>query len=325
MLLTTMRIVFMGSPEFAVSTLLEMSKSGRIPVAVYTRAPSRSVRRGLEMRRTPVHSAADSLGVPVFTPTTLRDVEVQNDFNGLMADVVVVAAYGLILPIPILAAPRLGCLNLHASLLPRWRGAAPIQRAIMAGDSLTGVDVMRMDAGLDTGKIAMREIVPIRPDETAGVLTSRLAAVAAKLSVCALQSIETGLLEFREQSTKGACYAHKIEKSEAEIDWTQNAETVRNYIHALSPSPGAFSRVLIGNKKENIKFFRAESTKGAGSPGMILSEDMRIACGAGAIRVLRGQRSGKTAMSGHELMRGAALTPGVFFTQLRRRSFVPQA
>lgn len=314
----------MGSPEFAVPTLLEMSKSGRVPVAVYTRAPARSGRRGLEMRRTPVHSAADSLGVPVFTPSSLRDVEVQKAFNTLAADVVVVAAYGLILPIPILTAPRLGCLNLHASLLPRWRGAAPIQRAIMAGDLRTGIDVMRMDAGLDTGPIAMREIVPVRPDETAGDLTSRLAAIAAKLSVCALQSMEASLLEVHEQPTMGACYARKIEKSEMEIDWTQSAETIRNHIHALSPAPGAFSKVVIGNEAENIKLFRAEATTGTGSPGMLLSEDMRIACGAGAIRVLQGQRSGKTVMSGRELMRGTTLAPGAIFTQSRWPPFVPQ-
>jgi methionyl-tRNA formyltransferase len=315
----------MGSPEFAVPTLLEMSKSGRVPVAVYTRAPARSGRRGLEMRRTPVHLAADSLGVPVFTPSSLRDVEVQKTFNTLAADVVVVAAYGLILPISILTAPRLACLNLHASLLPRWRGAAPIQRAIMAGDSRTGIDVMRMDAGLDTGPIAMREIVAVRSDETAGDLTSRLAAVAAKLSVYALQSMEASLLEFHEQPTTGACYARKIEKSETEIDWTQSAETVRNHVHALSPAPGAFSKVVIGDKTENIKLFRVEVTTGTGSPGTLLSEDMRIACGAGAIRVLQGQRSGKTVMSGRELVRGTALAPGAIFTQSRWPSFVPQS
>jgi methionyl-tRNA formyltransferase len=314
----------MGTPEFAVPTLLEMSKSGRVPVAVYTRAPARGGRRGLEIRRTPVHSAADSLGIPVFTPTSLRDVETQKVFNSLAADVVVVAAYGLILPIPILEAPRLGSLNLHASLLPRWRGAAPIQRAIMAGDSRTGVDVMRMDAGLDTGPIAMREIVPIRPDETAGDLTSHLAALAAKLSVCALQSMEAGLLEFREQPAVGVCYAHKIRKSEADIDWTQRAETVRNQIHGLSPVPGAFSRARIGNREENIKLFRAEVAAGTGSPGMLLSEDMCVACGAGAIRVLQGQRSGKTVMSGRELIRGAKLAPGVLFTQSGAPSSVPQ-
>ena len=307
----------MGSPEFAVPTLLEMSKSGRVPIAVYTRAPARSGRRGLEMRRTPVHSAADSLGVPVFTPSSLRDVEVQKAFNTLAADVVVVAAYGLMLPIPILTGPRLGCLNLHASLLPRWRGAAPIQRAIMAGDLRTGIDVMRMEAGLDTGPIAMREIVAVRSDETAGDLTSRLAAVAAKLSVYALQSMEASLLEFHEQPTTGACYARKIEKSETEIDWTQSAETVRNHVHALSPVPGAFSKVVIGDKAENIKLFRVEATTGTGPPGTLLSEERRIACGAGAIRVLQGQRSGKTVMSGRELVRGTTLAPGAIFTQSR--------
>ena len=307
----------MGSPEFAVPTLLEMSRSGRVPVAVYTRAPARGGRRGLEMRRTPVHSAANSLGVPVFTPSSLRDVEVQKAFNTLAADVVVVAAYGLILPTPILAAPRLGCLNLHASLLPRWRGAAPIQRAIMAGDLRTGIDVMRMDAGLDTGPIATREIVPVRPDETAGDLTSRLAAIAAKLAVYALQSMEASLLEFHEQPSAGVYYARKIGKSETEIDWTQSAETVRNHVHALSPAPGAFSKVVIGDKAENIKFFLVEATTGTGSPGLLLSEDMRIACGAGAIRVLQGQRSGKTVMSGRELVRGTTLAPGAIFTQSR--------
>jgi methionyl-tRNA formyltransferase len=259
------------------------------------------------------------------TPTSLRDFETQKAFSDLGADVAIIAAYGLILPTPILEAPRLGCLNLHASLLPRWRGAAPIQRAIITGDSQTGVDVMRLVASLDAGPIAMREIVPIRPDETAGDLTRRLAAIGARLSVSALRSMETGLLEFHEQSTVGVCYADKIEKSEADIDWTQSAETVRNQIQGLSPSPGAFSKIRIGNREENIKFFRAEATTGVGSPGMLLSDDMCVACGADAIRVLQGQRSSKTVMSGGELMRGATLTPGATFTQSRRPSFVPQA
>ena len=312
-----MRIVFMGTPEFAVPTLLEMSKRGRVPVAVYTRAPGAGWTSRARDNEDPGSFGGGFSGIPVFTPTSLRDVETQKVFNSLAADVVVVAAYGLILPIPILEAPRLGCLNLHASLLPRWRGAAPIQRAIMAGDSQTGVDVMRMDAGLDTGPIAMREIAPIRPDETAGDLTSRLAVIAAKLSVCALQSMEVGLLEFHEQPAVAVCYAHKIKKSEADIDWTRSAETVRNQIHGLSPAPGAFSKARIGSRDENIKFFRAEVTTGTGPPGMLLSEDMRVACGTGAIRVLQGQRSGKTVVSGRELMRGAKLTPGVLFTQSR--------
>ena len=315
----------MGTPEFAVPTLMEISKSGRIPVAVYTRAPARGGRRGLEIRRTPVHSVADSLGIPVFIPTSLRDVETQKAFSSLAADVVVVVAYGLLLPIPILESPRLGCMNLHPSLLPRWRGAAPIQRAIMAGDTQTGVDVMRMNAGLDTGPIAMREVTPVRADETAGDLTSRLAAIVAKISVNALQSMEAGLLEFHDQSSVGVCYAYKIKNSEAEVDWAQSAEAVRNQIHGLSPAPGAFSKVLIGNRHENIKFFRAEVATGTGSPGMLLSEDMRIACGVGAVRVLQGQRAGKARMSGRELMRGTKLRPGVSFTESSAPSSVPQA
>ena len=181
-----MRIVFMGTPEFAVPTLLEIMKNGHVLVAVYTRAPARGGRRGLEIRKTPVHLAADLFGIPIFTPTTLRDVEAQKTLSSLAADVAVVAAYGLLLPIPVLEAPRLGCLNLHASLLPRWRGAAPIQRAIMAGDAQTGVDVMRMEAGLNTGPIAMRETIPILPEDTAGDLTAHLAPIAARLAVSAL-------------------------------------------------------------------------------------------------------------------------------------------
>jgi methionyl-tRNA formyltransferase len=318
-----MRIVFMGTPEFAVPTLLEIVKNGHVLVAIYTRAPARGGRRGLEFRKTPVHLAADSLAIPVFTPTTLRDVEEQKTFSSLASDVAVVVAYGLLLPIPILKAPRLGCVNLHASLLPRWRGAAPIQRAIMAGDTQTGVDIMRMDAGLDTGPIAMREIIPIRPEDTAGDLTTRLAPIAAKLSVNALRSMEAGLLEFREQSAVGVCYAHKIEKGEADIDWTQGAESVRNQIHGLSPAPGAYSQVLIGSCKERVKFLRAEVTTGTGPPGTLLSEDMRVACGTGAIRVLVGQRSGKTVVSGCDLMQGAKLARGAVFMQSRAPSSAP--
>jgi methionyl-tRNA formyltransferase len=320
-----MRIVFMGTPEFAVPTMLEILKNGHTLAGVYTRAPARGGRRGLEFRKTPVHLAAESFGIPVFTPPTLRDVGTQAAFSSLAADVAVVAAYGLLLPIPILTAPSLGCINLHASLLPRWRGAAPIQRAIMAGDAQTGVDVMRMDAGLDTGPVGMREIVPIRPEDTAEDLTSRLAVVAAKLSVSALQSMEAGLLEFRPQSTVGVVYARKIEKSEADIDWTLSAESVRNQIHGLSPTPGAYSKVVIGDRQEAIKFLRAEVISGTQPPGTLLSTDMSVACGSGAIRVLQGQRSGKTAMSGRELMRGAKLAPGVVFTQSRAPSSVRRA
>jgi methionyl-tRNA formyltransferase len=320
-----MRIVFMGTPEFAVPTLLEILKEGYELVAVYTRAPARGGRRGLEIKKTPVHLSAETLGIPIFTPTTLRDVEAQRIFGNLAADVAVVTAYGLLLPVPVLKAPRLGCVNLHASLLPRWRGAAPIQRAIMAGDTQTGVDVMRMTEGLDTGPIAMREIIPIFPEDTAGDLTARLAPIAARLSVSALQLIDADLLEFREQSAVGVCYARKIEKNEAEIDWTQDAERVRNQVHGLSPAPGASSKVLIGSREEGIKFLRVEVAAGAGPPGTLLSEDMSVACGTGAIRVLQGQRSGKIVMSGRELMRGAKLARGTVFRQSRAPSSAPKA
>jgi methionyl-tRNA formyltransferase len=310
-----MRIVFMGTPAFAVPTMVEILKSGHELTAVYTRAPAPSGNRGLEVRKTPVHAAADSFGIPVFTPANLRSVEAQDVFARLAADVAIVTAYGLLLPIPILEAPRLGCINLHASLLPRWRGAAPIQRAIMAGDTQTGVDVMHVDAGLDAGSVAIREIIAIRPEDTSGDLTNRLSLIAARLSVSALRSIESGHLEFREQPTVGVCYARKIEKTEAKIDWTQGAERVRNQIHGLSPAPGAYSKAPIGDRHESVKFLRAEVTAGTGSPGTLLSDNMTVACGEDAIRVLQAQRPGKIVMSGRELIRGAKLAPGVVFTQ----------
>jgi methionyl-tRNA formyltransferase len=245
----------------------------------------------------------------------LRTAQAETTFYDHAADVVVVVAYGLLLPIPILEASRLGCVNLHASLLPRWRGAAPIQRAIMAGDAQTGVDLMRMEAGLDTGPIAMRQVIAIGPDDTTGDLTSRLAVVAAKLAGSGLRWLEEGSLQYRDQSSFGVSYAHKLEKSEAEIDWTKSAEMVRNQIHALSPTPGARSEVVIGSRKEKVKFFRAQVTTETGAPGTLLSDGMSVACGSGAIRILEGQRSGRASMSGSELLRGAKLVPGAIFTQ----------
>ena len=309
-----MRIIFMGAAQFAVPTLCEIFRRGHAIVAAYTRAPTPGGRRGLAIRKTPVHLVAESLGVPVFTPRTLRDAEAQDIFRRHDADIAVVVAYGLLLPVPVLDAPKQGCVNLHASLLPRWRGAAPIQRAIMAGDKQTGVEFMRMDAGLDTGPVAMRETIPIRPEDTAGDLTHRLAAIAACLAASALHETESGRLEFRKQSKDGACYARKIEKNEAELDWTKNAVEVRNRIHALSPTPGAFSSLLIGDRQERIKVFRAEAIAANGAPGTILDDNMAVACGAGAIRILSGQRTGKKAMGGPELMRGAKVVPGVVFT-----------
>ncbi len=251
---------------------------------------------------------------PVFTPTTLSDADTLRVFRGHAADVAVVVAYGLLLPSSVLEAPALGCVNLHASLLPRWRGAAPIQRAIMAGDALTGVDFMRIDSGLDTGPVALRETTPIRPEDTAGDLSRRLAEIAAKLTARGLRAMEAGRLEFRPQSSEGICYAGKIGKGEAQIDWRRAAEEVRNHIHGLSPAPGAFSSLSIGGRLERIKAFRAEAVSASGAPGTILDYAMTIACGRGAIRILEAQRAGRNAMTGAELVRGEKGLVGAVFT-----------
>ncbi len=315
-----MRLIFMGAPEFAVPTLQEVVRNGHTVVAAYTRAPKPGGRRGLEIKKTPVHDAAESLGIPVFTPPTLRDQTTQAVFRSQNADVGLVVAYGLLLPPAILQTPRFGCLNLHASLLPRWRGAAPIQRAIIAGDIETGVELMRMEEGLDTGPVAMRKVVPIRPEDTAGDLTERLAGLAAKLAVRGLFALENGKLEFTEQSTAGVSYARKIEKGEAEIDWRQSAAKVRNHIHGLSPFPGAFSNLQLGQRVERIKLFRAQTVQAGGVPGTILDDEMTVACGEGAIRVLEGQRAGGIAMAGRELMRRTSVASGAVFKPLESLS-----
>jgi len=317
---TCMRIVFMGAPNFAVLTLQEIVSHGHIVVAAYTRAPKPGGRRGLEIKKTRVYDAAESLGIPVFAPPTLRDERTQAIFRSHKADVGIVIAYGLLLPSAVLQAPRFGCLNLHASLLPRWRGAAPIQRAIIAGDLETGVELMRMEEGLDTGPVAMREVVPIRPEDTAGDLTNRLARMAAELAVRGLSELEGGKLEFAQQSTAGVTYAHKIEKAEGEIDWSQSAIQVRNHIHGLSPSPGAFSNLDLGQRLERFKILRAKAVGASGVPGTILDKEMTVACGEGAIRVLEGQRAGRIVMPGYELMRRESLPPGAMFKPPERSS-----
>ncbi len=318
-----MRIVFMGTPIFAVPTLHKIVSSGHQVVAVYTRAPKPGGSRGLEARKTPVHEAAESLQIPVHTPPTLKTGEAQELFRGVCADVVLVIAYGLLLPPEILAASRFGCLNLHASLLPRWRGAAPIQRAIMAGDRETGVDLMQMEAGLDTGPVALREVVSIRPEDTAGDLTNRLAQIAGDLAVRGLDMLGSGNLVFKEQPGVGTCYAHKIDKSESEIDWTHDAVAVRNHIHGLSPAPGAFSVLVIRQRTERVRILRAETMALSGAPGTILDNVMTVACGKGAIRVLEGQRAGRTILSGDELMRRESIPVGIAFKPCGSASFEP--
>jgi methionyl-tRNA formyltransferase len=309
-----MRIIFMGAPDFATPTLLEIIRQGHEIVAVYTRAPKPAGRRGLEPTKTPVHRLAEQYAIPASAPASLKDAQAQEEFRAYGADVAVVVAYGLILPAAILAGPRLGCLNLHASLLPRWRGAAPIQRAIMAGDAETGVSVMRMEEGLDTGPIAFEERIAIDPNATAGEITQTLAHIGAAAVARALPDLAQQRLVFREQSADGATYARKIDKSETRIDWRLGATVLRNLIHGLSPSPGAYSEIDLGRGPERVKFLRVAAVDGAGLGGTVIDEAPTIACGGGAIRIIQAQRAGGVAMSGAEFQRGAQMRPGARFT-----------
>ena len=294
----------------ALEALVELG--AEIPV-VYTKAPRPAGRRGLELTKTPVHLRAEALGLPVLTPPSLRNDEAQARFRSFGADAAIVAAYGLILPLAVLEAPRLGCFNLHGSLLPRWRGAAPIQRAIMAGDAETGVDLMRMEEGLDTGPVAKEARAPIRPTDTAGDLTSALARLGAQILRDCWADLQAGRLIFRAQPADGVLYARKIDKSETPIDWGADAVAVRNHIHALSPSPGAYSEIEIGGRVERMKFLRVDVVETGGAPGTILDDQFTIACGNGAVRAREAQRAGKGAMSGAELMRGGKPRPGDVF------------
>ena len=303
-----MRIIFMGTPDFSVPVLTEIIGGGHEVVAVYTRAP-KPAGRGMEMKLSPVHALAERFGIPVHTPKTLRTPEAAELFRSHDADVAVVVAYGLILPQEILEAPRECCLNLHASLLPRWRGAAPIQRAIMAGDAETGVMVMKMDVGLDTGPVAMVERVAISPDMTAGELHDKLSPLGADLMVRALAALSRGGLVFQPQAEEGVTYAHKIEKAEARIDWTLPAKAVHDHIRGLSPFPGAFFEGDFGRGPERIKVLRAQVCDGAGAPGALLGDELTVACGAGALRLIEIQRAGKAPMKPKEFLRGVRARP----------------
>jgi methionyl-tRNA formyltransferase len=313
-----MRIIFMGAPEFATPTLAALVGRGHDVAAAYTRAPTPAGRRGLDLTRTPVHRLADRLAVPVRTPSTLRREAEQQAFADLRADVAVVVAYGLILPKAILEATALGCFNLHASLLPRWRGAAPIQRAIMAGDRETGVAVMRMDEGLDTGPIALETRIAVPTTSTAGDVGRQLAAIGADLMARALEMLGEGELPLRVQAASGATYAHKIEKGEARIDWRQPATRVRDHIHGLSPAPGAYSEINLGTGLERVKILRAEVVPGPDAsvaPGSIVAEGPLVTCGEGAIRIVQAQRAGRAVMSGADFQRGVRVQ-GASFVQI---------
>jgi methionyl-tRNA formyltransferase len=305
-----MKVVFMGAPDFAVPALDALIALGADIRAVYSKAPRPAGRRGLQLTKTPVHTRAEALGLRVMTPAALRAPEASREFAEFAADAAVVAAYGLILPPSVLAAPRLGCVNLHGSLLPRWRGAAPIQRAIMAGDAETGVGLMRMEEGLDTGPVAREARIPIRPENTAGDLTRALAELGARLLSECWSDFSSGRLVFHPQSTDGIVHARKIDKRETPIDWRAEAAEVRNHIHGLSPSPGAHSEWVGPGGVERIKFLRVEIGEGGGSPGEVLDDNMTIACGRGAIRPREAQRAGKDPMSGAEIMRGGKIRVG---------------
>jgi methionyl-tRNA formyltransferase len=305
----SLRVVFMGTPDFAVPTLSEIIGQGHEVLAVYTRAP-KPAGRGMDEQKTPVHRLADRFGIPVFTPKTLRDAATQADFASLGADVAVVVAYGLILPPAVLEAPSLGCLNLHGSLLPRWRGAAPIQRAIMAGDAETGVMVMKMDEGLDTGPVAMVEKIAITPDMTAQELHDRMSALGADLMVRALAALDRGSLGFSAQAAEGVTYAAKIDKAEARIDWSRSAAEVHNGIRGLSPFPGAWFQADLGKGVERVKVLRSALTQGRGAPGEVLDGQLAVACGEGAVRLVEVQRAGSKAMKASDFLNGAALGIG---------------
>jgi methionyl-tRNA formyltransferase len=305
----SLRLVFMGTPDFAVPTLVEIAGRGHDVAAVYTRAP-KPAGRGMEARPSPVEREARQLRLPVHAPATLRTADAEAAMRGHGAEAAVVVAYGLILPKPILETFPLGAFNLHASLLPRWRGAAPINRAIMAGDAETGVMVMKMEEGLDTGPVAMAERVPIRPDTTAGDLHDELARLGADLMVRALGALERGSLKLAWQPDTGVTYASKIDKDETRIDWARPWQQVHDHIRGLSPFPGAWFEMAGEGAPVRVKVLRTTPGAGAGAPGTVLDDRLTVACGDGAVRILELQRAGRQAMKADEFLRGTNVAAG---------------
>ena len=307
-----LRLIFMGTPEFAVPTLLELVAHGHEIAAVYTRT-AKPAGRGMKLQPTPVEVQARRLGIPVATPATLKTPEGLEAFRAHHAEAAVVVAYGMILPQAILDAPKLGCFNLHASLLPRWRGAAPINRAIMAGDRESGVMVMKMDVGLDTGDVAMAERVAITDAMTAADLHDALAPLGADLMVRAVGALERGRLQLTRQSEDGVTYAAKIEKAEARIDWNKPARTVLRHIHGLSPFPGAWCEMASEGEQVRVKILRCEMIDRSGAPGDVLDDHLTIAGQEGALRILELQRAGKAPMKAEDFLRGTPLKAGARF------------
>ena len=296
----------MGTPEFAVSSLTALIAAGHDVVSVYTQPP-RPAGRGKKPRTTPVQAAADQHGIVVHTPETLRSTDEQEVLSAVGADAIVIVAYGLILPKAVLDMPRLGCLNVHASLLPRWRGAAPIQRSLLAGDTETGISIMLVDEGLDTGPVVLQHVIDITPGETAGTLHDRLTGLGAALIVQALARVSGGSIVATDQRDEGVTYARKIDRSEAEIDWGRSAEEIDRQVRALAPSPGAWFR----HGAERVKVFACMiAAGGSGNPGEVLDGRLTVACGAGALRLQWLQREGRKAMDTDAFLRGQALPPG---------------
>ncbi|MGO7538585.1 methionyl-tRNA formyltransferase [Rhizobium leguminosarum] len=307
----SLRIIFMGTPEFSVPTLRLLVDAGHGIVAVYTQPPRPGGRRGLDLQKSPVHQAAELLGLPVFTPVNFKDPEERERFRGLNADVGVVVAYGLLLPEAIFNGTRDGCYNGHASLLPRWRGAAPIQRAIMAGDAKTGMMVMKMDKGLDTGAVALTREVEIGPDMTAGELHDRLMLVGAKAMAEAMVKLEMNDLPLTPQPEDGVLYAAKIDKAETRIDFSRDAKDVHNHIRGLAPFPGAWFELEIGGKPERVKVLGSELAEGQGAAGQLLTDDLVVACGSGAVRLTRLQKAGGKPLMAADFLRGTPLAAGM--------------
>jgi methionyl-tRNA formyltransferase len=305
----TLRVIFMGTPQFACPTLSEIIGQGHEVVACYTREPA-AAGRGMELKKSPVHQMAEGFGIPVHTPKSLRTEEALALFKSHEADVAVVVAYGKILPQVILDVPELGCLNLHGSLLPRWRGAAPIQRAVAAGDVETGVMVMRMEEGLDTGPVAMAEKIQIGPEMTASEVHDQLMGLGADLMARALAALSRGGLNFTPQATTGITYAHKIEKSEAKIDWNRPASELHNLIRGFSPFPGAYFEADWGQGMTRVKILRSRFVDASGVPGIVLDNQLTVAAGQGALQLIEVQRAGKGPMRADEFLRGAGIVAG---------------
>lgn len=297
-----MRIIFMGTPDFAVPALQALHAAGHEIACVYTQPP-RPAGRGKQLRASPVQVAAEALGVPVRSPKSLKGEAEQAEFAALNAEVAVVAAYGLILPQAVLDAPSHGCLNIHASLLPRWRGAAPIHRAVMAGDAETGATIMQMEAGLDTGPMLHKVTVPVGR-KTTGELTEELAALGAAAMVEVLADLASFPPELQDDAA--AIYAPKIDKAEAKIDWAESAEVIERRVRGLAPFPGAWFEL----GEERVKLLLADVTEGGGAPGTILDDDFAIACGSGAIRPIKLQRAGKPVLERSEFLRGRPVETG---------------